>query len=155
MLFPCDWCKELKVTDEEWFNLKEPVCSDCKNKSRFGKHLGMIKGKIVDLTAEEKKEISRGFMRIQHFVGTVRRIKVSKLSGKFKIYYYSIGWLMFIIYFLIPIIFKTEWLNNDYIFLLYSIVYGVVALFLHSKLGFLLKYLQTRDLAKKYGFRGI
>lgn len=155
MLFPCDWCKQIKVTEEEWFNEKEPVCSDCKSKTNFGKKSGMIKGKIVDLTAQEKKEISRGLILIHHFVGTVRRIKASELSGKFKVYHYAVGWLMFLVYFLIPIIFKTDRLDNDYMFLLYSIIYGVVALFLHSKLGFILKYLQTRDIAKKCGFRGI
>lgn len=155
MLFPCDWCKELKIKNEGWLNEREPVCLDCKSKCNFGKVTGMIKGKVADLTKEEKKEIRKGLMRMYYFVSVVKRIKNDELAGKFKTAYHIIGWLMFIFYFLIPVIFKTEWLRNDYIFLLYSVIYAVLMLFLHSKLAFVLKYLQVRNIAKKCGFKGI
>lgn len=159
-MFTCAWCKA-NTEKISWTDDGESVCSDeCLDKYQFGKSEGLITGRVSDLSATQRRQISERLHILLRLQGTVRAVEREELRGVYKkaeiigntlILLIVLGSIVFslqsLILYKISILQRAEYIGFH--FLLYIgllFLAGIIIMYLQKRLAWYLRFRQmTRD----------
>ena len=163
-MFQCAWCKN-DVNVYEWSKDREPLCLECAYKYNFGLKQGMIVGMVSNLSKEQRREISERVHNFERFWGALRSVDREVLVGRAKILSHLIGWILFIVPILTLVILgEIDTLPDWFIFrgflghivgIVATPAYILLALLLHQRIVWHIKFWQLKMKVKKSGYGGI
>jgi len=95
-MFQCAWCKK-DGNVFHWTEDREPLCSEeCTNKYHFGRANNMFSGKVSDLSAEQRRAVSRERHHLMQFRGAMRSVDRHELKGWHKGIFRTISTLLYL-----------------------------------------------------------
>lgn len=153
-MLECVWCK--KKMGQEWSKDKEPLCSECARKYHFGVEQGMTKGRVLELTKEQRREISTRLHDFERFWGTMRSVEREVLTGREKIFSRVSAWTLGITALVLSVV-LIEWFSGLFMGKIGEVIMSIIgnlmlwgfvffAIFLHSRV---VRFLKFRQLKRK------
>ena len=143
-MFQCAWCKKEEIDPWEWSQNKEPLCKDCVDKYNFGLARGMIKGKVSNLSKEQRREISARLHNLIRFRGAINSIDKEILTGRAKTLSLVSAWVLGLLAICAGII-STSWFSDEFPNMLLVISFIILAIFLQARFKWFLKYRQLKQ----------
>lgn len=80
-MFNCAWCKNETESPAEWSKQKEPICARCVGKYRYALEVGVAKGKLSDLSKEQRRQVSIELEELRVFFKVISMARRQSLGG--------------------------------------------------------------------------
>ena len=155
-MFNCAWCKEERDKPALYSKEQEPICAHCVGKYRYALEIGVAKGKLSDLTKEERRKVSKelsGINDIETFHSAMITVHKQELFGIVKVAAYIIGTILFIFFVFVFIKLTAYFGERNWLGYLISVGIGFYLIMLITRLSWLFKLWQMVRKMQKGGYK--
>ena len=150
MSYKCAWCKDSTENPALKSKIGETICARCVGKYRYALEVGIAKGKLSDLSKEQRRQVSVELEELRVFYKIIRMAERQSLLGIPKIVNFFVILTLIIILFLV-----LGWLINrlgEESLLLYVATAGLFCLMIiiYFRIRWSLKFWQLK---RKSGYK--
>lgn len=152
-MIKCAWCREEREQPDIWSKNKEPICARCVGKYRYAIEIGAAKGKLEELTKEERRKVSRELNDLEIFHAAMASVQKQEISGVVKGTAYLVVGILLIA--LITLFIKLTDYFGERSWLAYLIPIGIgfYLVILATRFSWLFKLWQMFRKMQKGGYR--